>query len=194
MTVFAIDPNDSGAIQLHPDIVDTARMDIGEGTRRLHPPVLRRPFANTGSHNTGEQPLFPIGAELAVWGKQWGAHAVTPFQEPGQPRPPQPLPPPPAPGKVVDHLPPPGNPQPGGGEPPPPSPPPPAWNEPAAEHPVVTREADDANEVVKKLFRRGTHRHPRRPVDWKDMAGTLTLAAAGGYVGASAAQMWQVPW
>lgn len=73
---------------------------------------------------------------------------------------------------------------------PPPTPPKPGWMDDAAEWPAVAPEAVEL-EVVKPLFRRGRH---RRPVDWPDLVGTLALTAAGGYVGASAAQMWPVTW
>lgn len=185
MTVFAIDPADSGALQLNPNVVDTAVMHLpGESTRRLNPPV-RRPWAGTGMQDTGEQPLFPTGAELAVWGDQWGAHAVAPFQDPPDGSPP-PLPPIPAPPKPSWNGPaghyPPIEPPPSGGEPPKPGPKP----------PVVPGRAEAPTERM-TLDVRPKHFHPRhrRPLP---LPALLTACfGAGGMGGVSVlATAWVV--
>lgn len=55
----------------------------GEGTRRIRPPALRRPDVSGQPHPTGEVPVWPTGAELAVTAR---------FEPPPQ-GPPPPLPP-----------------------------------------------------------------------------------------------------
>lgn len=59
----------------------------GEGTRRIRPPALRRPDVSGQPHPTGEVPVWPTGAELAVTAR---------FEPPPQ-GPPPPIPPIPAP-------------------------------------------------------------------------------------------------
>lgn len=122
MTTFAADPAETRVMFWRTD--ETAV--IGEGTRQLSPPALRRPFAGTGHHNTGEQPLWPTGAELAVG-----------FQEPPvgtpPPLPPTPAPPNPSWNGPAGHYPPiPGSP-PGPPPTPEPSPVPPPVAEPVTE-------------------------------------------------------------
>jgi hypothetical protein len=90
MTILAAGPTDSGAI-LHPDIVDTHRLDVGERTRNMAPytngvrPALRLADADPDSAvETGELPVW-----LPTWPE---AEAL---QEPPILPPPMPLPSPP---------------------------------------------------------------------------------------------------
>jgi hypothetical protein len=80
-TIFATDPIDSGEI-LHPDLVDTYVLDVGERTRNLSdyarslPPVwgLRR------SDATGEQPVYrPETIAVVDAVREWPTVPVPPL-------------------------------------------------------------------------------------------------------------------
>lgn len=120
MSLDLFDPSDTGGIQLSEAVVDTHRIEIGEGTRdmtgwaRTQRIIPRRPDV------TGEQPVY----EPETIG-------VVDFDQPGRPRPPSPLPVPT--GEGWEPKPP--------SPPPPPNPPRPSatWNGPVGAYPQVRR-------------------------------------------------------
>lgn len=114
MTIFAIDPNDSGAIQLDPTVVDTARFEVGETTRAMRPFVATAPISPLPRYQTDGCPA--AGAPTWVFLPDQAG----PFR-PGSPGTPPPEPfPVPAPD-------------------PSPAPPKPSWDAPAAELPVLRK-------------------------------------------------------
>lgn len=118
MTIFAIDPNDSGAIQLDPTVVDTARFEVGETTRAMRPFVATAPISPLPRYQTDGCPA--AGAPTWVFLPDQAG----PFRpgSPGTP-PPEPFPvPPPDPS---------------------PAPPKPSWDAPPAELPVLRSAAPD---------------------------------------------------
>lgn len=184
MTTFA----ESGLVRLA-DLFDHDGIPVVPGpggTTRSVPyqrrPVLRRSWSKTGSRPTGEQPLFPTGAELAVWGDQWGAHAVAPFQEPPVGTPPTIPPQPPAPrpswAAPAGHYPP-IEPPPSGGEPPKPGPKPPVMLAFRGKQYPVTE---------KPLLRRGQRR--RDLPTWVLLVCCFASGLAGCITGLAIA--WQV--
>lgn len=109
------DPNDSGEWRLASEVIETVVID-DDPTRNLVAHVAanhRRPAAHPElEHNTGELPLWPTGAELAVLAAADGPVV------PDQPRPPHPILDPPTPDPV----------------------PRPSWAQDAAEWAIIRRE------------------------------------------------------
>ncbi len=95
MTIFA---ERAGRVRLDETLVETHRLEVGERTRRLRPSAPRRPWSGGVAHPTGEQPIWPTGAEAAT------GFFMPP--NPGSPPPMPPQPPPvPIPGPPVADAP-----------------------------------------------------------------------------------------
>ncbi len=89
MTILAAGPTDSGAI-LHPDVVDTHVLDVGERTQNMAPytngvrPALRLADAHPDEAvDTGELPVW-----LPTWPEAAEALQETPILPPPVPSPP----------------------------------------------------------------------------------------------------------
>jgi hypothetical protein len=70
MTILAAGPTDSGAI-LHPDIVDTHVLDVGEGTRNLSRRARRFPPTQALRLADADPDSAVETGELPVWLPTW---------------------------------------------------------------------------------------------------------------------------